>query len=191
MKSEDDVEIAPGVVGPRTVSNELLMPQPGDGTFALQFRASFNDSTRRYECDEIRLRRESGSSPITTDVLRQFAIGDIVQGFLRVLLLLDTSSDAVQTGPVQYIRDLPNPGNREPWGRQTPTDLDGEGGSDRALSWVAHWYRIGAAIGDSPTKTVQEQLGLTRTTAIRRVMAARDRGFLGMAEVGKAGERKA
>lgn len=182
------VEIVPGVIGPKVVENELVMPIPETGAFRLWFSASFDELARRYACDEIRLRRDPHGGPITTEALRGIALGDIVHGFLRVLLLVDSSSDPVSK-PVQYMRDLPNPGGREPWGRQVPEGLAGEGNSDRVLAWVAHFYRIGAALGDSPTKTVQEVFGFSRTTAIRRVMAARDRGYLGEAEIGKAGER--
>lgn len=184
-----DVEIVPGVVGPRVVTNELAMPQPGGNLFTLWFSASFDEGQRRYACDEVRLKREPGSGPITTEALRQFAIGDIVQGFLRILLLVDRSSDEPQPEVRHWIRDLPNPDGREPWGIKPPAGIAREGNTERALAWVAHMYRIGVAVGDSPTQWVQENLGLSRTTAIRRVMAAREKGFLGEAEVGKAGER--
>jgi hypothetical protein len=187
----DEVEIVPGVVGPRVVSNELFLPaMGGHGVFTLRFSASFDEADRRYACDEIHLSREPGARPITTEVLRQFALGEVVQGFLRTLLLIDRSDDpSVATEDRQDLQDLPNPDGREPWGSRVPEGVAAEGGTDRALAWVAHFYRLGIAVGDQPTKWVQDNFGFTRTTAIRRVMAARDRGFLGEAEVGKAGER--
>jgi hypothetical protein len=84
------------------------------------------------------------------------------------------------------IRDLPNPDGRQPWGRQVPSDVAKEGPTDRALRWVAHIYRYGLAIGYKPTKAVAEAVGLSRPTAGRWIAAAREKGFLGPAEVGKA-----
>lgn len=52
---------------------------------------------------------------------------------------------------------------------------------------VAEVYR--ASVGRSPTKTVAEEFGVKSSMAEKYVRAARDRGFLGAAQRGKAGER--
>jgi transposase len=51
------------------------------------------------------------------------------------------------------------------------------------LARVAEIYR--AAAGAAPTRAVQEALGVSRTTAIRRVMAARQAGLLPLTRPGQ------
>ncbi|MDP1793698.1 MAG: hypothetical protein Q8K63_06125 [Acidimicrobiales bacterium] len=60
--------------------------------------------------------------------------------------------------------------------------------TDEALRYVARMYRVAVITGAPPTKSVGELLGMTPSTASRWVMAARVRGFLGMAEPGRTGE---
>jgi hypothetical protein len=55
------------------------------------------------------------------------------------------------------------------------------------LRWVAHIYQFAVAVGAKPTKWIEESFGLSRPTAGRWIAAARERGFLGPAELGKAG----
>jgi len=67
------------------------------------------------------------------------------------------------------------------------------------LRWVAFFYRLGIAVGDHPSKSVEQIFNgdvfdkkITRTTIDRRISKARDQGLLGPAEGrGRAGESNA
>lgn len=173
----DEVEIIPGVVGPRRTVVDVTALY-SSGNVEQHFVFVFDEGARRYVCDEVSVKRSAGGA-VTTEALRDLAVA----GTMRAALL-------VQWPDKPHIRDVPNPASVEPWGRQLPTGLTDEGPTSRVLAWVAHFYRLGVALDEPPTRTVQEVLGLSRTTAIRWVMAARERGFLGEAEVGKAGEKR-
>ena len=72
-------------------------------------------------------------------------------------------------------------------GLKPPADVT-EAPTSRAMKWTAHLYRFGFAVGSNPTKTVQEGLGLPRSTVGRWIAKARQAGYLGRSEgVGKAG----
>lgn len=179
---DDEVEILPGVVGPRRCEITDWVSQSGHSVRAV---LRLDEESRRYVFDELTLSREGqpDSGPITTESLRSVAVSNLLTVMLYAQLLVEDSPRST------HLRDLPNPEGREPWGRTPPDGLAAEGPTDRALQWVAQMYRLGALLEGSPTKTVQESLKLSRSTAIRWVMAARDKGYLGEAEVGKAGEK--
>jgi hypothetical protein len=94
-----------------------------------------------------------------------------------------------ENGAPAPIRDRPNPDGAQPWGRQVPDGLGAEGPTDRVLRWVAHVYKLALALENEPTKAVEVAFGVSRPTAGRWVAAARapERGYLGPAEIGKAG----
>ncbi|MFD1546012.1 hypothetical protein [Nonomuraea guangzhouensis] len=181
---KDEIEIIPGVIGPREchVNNWIMPHGPGGNPVAVRLR--FDEERRRYVCDEITVSRagQPHAGPITSDVLRSIAVNDLISMIITSTLLIHSD-----TG--MHLRDLPNPDGCEPWGRVLPNDVAQQGPTDRALQWVAHMYRLAVAIEMAPTKTIQEEFGLSRSTAIRWVMSARAKGFLGEASMGKAGEK--
>jgi hypothetical protein len=118
---------------------------------------------------------------ITTDHLTEIKIGACIQ----TMLLHNDEGAAAED---RVIRDVPNPDGVEPWGRTPPEGLSEEGPSDRVLLWVAHLYRLGLAIDYNPTKAVEENLKVPRSTAGRWIARARERGYLEPAEgQGRAG----
>jgi hypothetical protein len=72
---------------------------------------------------------------------------------------------------------------------QVIAPAEGEDRSPEAgeLRNVAQLYRISRLVGDAPTQAVQRVLRVSRATAVRRVRAARNAGFLGPDEIGQAG----
>jgi hypothetical protein len=60
--------------------------------------------------------------------------------------------------------------------------------SDANLRQVADLYRAAFRRGDPPTRTIADEMHIARSTAARWVAKARDRGMLGPAMQGKAGE---
>lgn len=186
--ADEEVEVVPGVVGPRERVLDWVTLWPGGQE--MQAVVTFDVELRKYVCHQVMVRRGEvvvdgqmrPGEPVTTEVLREVAVSELVSGMTRIDLLVDRHDG-------RALRELPNPDGREPWGRTLPADLKSAGPTDRTLRWVAHLYRLGVALGEPPTKTVQEAFALPRTTAVRWVMAARNRQFLGAAEVGKAGEK--
>ena len=175
----EEIEVLPGVAGPkRFATAERLVTHKGHEVSAV---IAFDQDLRRYVCEEVRVFRSAAvdppAEPVTTDALRWVPVAMM----MKAALLVNYG------GPHTYqLRDLPNPDGREPWGRRLPADLPRRP-TDRVLAWVAQIYRLGHLLGEAPTKAVQEDFGLSRTTAIRWIMAARDKGYLGAAETGKAG----
>jgi hypothetical protein len=160
------VEIVPGVEGPKRVVFEDLTT--GGITFRLDIR--FDPDQQRYICQEIRAR---GGDGISSETLRYAPVAKWIQ-----LYLLHEEG---------AIHELPNPDRREPWGLKPPFDA-AEAPTSRALRWTAHLYRFGFAVGSNPTKSVEERLGLPRSTAGRWIAKARQAGYLGPSEgAGKAG----
>jgi hypothetical protein len=62
--------------------------------------------------------------------------------------------------------------------------------TDEHLRRVAALYRAALERGDPPTQTVGDEMHAGRSTAARWVAKARERGLLGEALPGKAGERE-
>jgi hypothetical protein len=60
--------------------------------------------------------------------------------------------------------------------------------TDANLNAVAERYREALERGDPPTQSVARELNVARSTAARWVTKARERGFLGPALQGRAGE---
>jgi hypothetical protein len=160
------VEIVPGVEGPKRVLFEDLT------TDGITFRADirFDQDQRRYICHEIRAR---GGDGISSETLRYAPVAKWIQDYF----LYEEGT----------IRELPNRDGREPWGLTPPADV-AEAPTSRALKWTAHLYRLGFAVGSNPTKSVEEGLGLPRSTVGRWIAKARQAGYLGPSEgVGRAG----
>jgi Family of unknown function (DUF6214) len=178
----DEVEIVPGVMGPETVdlgeTSRHWMPLEG---LELEYVFRFDRESGRYGCYQLTVHANHGV-PITAASLRDVKIAEIM--FLTLRASGPLTADGQALG---LIRELPNPDGREPWGLQVPAEVADGGPTDRALRWVAHIYRYGLAIGYKPTKAVEEAVGLSRPRAGRWIAAAREKGFLGPAEVGKAG----
>lgn len=166
-KETGKVEIVPGVEGPKRVVFEDL-PTTGGSTFRLDIR--FDQDQRRYIVYEVRVRGEEG---IDSETLRYAPVAKWIADYF----LYEEGT----------IREQPNPDGREPWGLKPPADV-AEAPTSRALKWTAHLYRFGFAVGSNPTKTVQEELGLPRSTVGRWIAKARQAGYLAPSEgVGKAG----
>ena len=167
----------------------------------LTAQIGFNEEARQYECNKIEISRcdkfeiprgDKGDTfeflggdrkPITAETVRELSIDRAMWTMARHALVVPRPDHPAG------LRDLPNPDEREPWGRRMPEGLAAEGRTDRVLRWVAHFYRLSFALHEPPTAAVQELMGVSRATAGRWVKAARGRGYLGKAIYRKAGER--
>jgi len=190
-----EVEIVPGVIGPERVTDDRWGVPTVDGGIDVELDVRFDPVLRRYVCVELVAKRQEPTpnadgtyssegrflGHITTDHLTEIKIGACIQ----TMLLHNDEGAAAED---RVIRDVPNPDGVEPWGRTPPEGLSEEGPSDRVLLWVAHLYRLGLAIDYNPTKAVEENLKVPRSTAGRWIARARERGYLEPAEgQGRAG----
>jgi hypothetical protein len=172
--SKNEIEIVAGVVGPEWVTDDdLAIPTP-DGGLRLAVRVDFDKQLNRYVVGEFRIfRDENAPGIISTEVLRsKFTVAEWEAAVLYI--------------PTPVIRELPNPDRREPWGLHPPDDVR-DAPTRRGLAWTAHLYRYAVAVGLSPTKAVEDTLGLKRSTASYWIAKAREPEFayLPHAEPGK------
>jgi Family of unknown function (DUF6214) len=134
----------------------------------------------RFVVDQLTVTRRPGGPPITTEGLREIPIAAMVRTGIE--------NGLMRVGPREYD------GRTSSWKltKAEPIALSeraqaGGGPSDDDLRAVADVYHIAYAVGEPPTKTVMERLGLSRSTASRWIALARKRGLLGPATPRKAG----
>jgi hypothetical protein len=134
---------------------------------------------------DVRLERRAGAPPITSTILRDIPLKTIVRESVAV------------AGVVQAFRkaddDDPNADDAQVLEYGSPelavavqdsllSAYDARQGvpiTDEVLQKVAEIYRGAHAAGKPPTKAVELELVVSRSTAGRYVQRARERGFLG------------
>lgn len=141
-----------------------------------------------------RVRRiELAGEHITGETLRRLQIGRLTRqavagAFLSAqraevdgqpALIIDQSrTEAAANAYNEYVQDARRPRSGAPL-----TDDD--------LQNVADLYRAALADGRPPTQTIANEMHASRATAARWVARARERGLLGAAIPGRAGEKEA
>lgn len=112
---------------------------------------------------------------ITSDLLRKLAIAGLVRGAAyRALWVPDDGSR-----PDGSVKLAIGPGDSLMRYAPPSPDVAQHGPTDEALRAVAVLYRVAIIFGGSaPTNEVAEHLKLTRPTAGRWVMKAREKGYL-------------
>ena len=162
----------PGIVGPERIVDDRGVIPISTGAVRLRLDIRFDRELGRYVCHEFCAFRDTddqpASGPVTTETLRRVTLAHWIQFNLLVY-------DGEES---RLIRELENPDGREPWGYTAPDDVTEAGPTDRALRWVAHFYRYGFAVSYNATKSVEESLSLPRSTAGRWVSLARRAGHL-------------
>lgn len=137
----------------------------------------------RLVASEVKVSRRPGGPPVTGDALRQIAVAAFVRQSVRASAHLlpygGLSGDEWQPDSTRVAFGLLDIEHRN--------RLREAGPVTETLEWVARVYSVALATGDKPTKAVEEVFEVPRYTASRWVSSARDRGFLGPAEPGKAG----
>lgn len=129
----------------------------------------------RIAAESVKVKQRRGGPPVTSEAIRSVPVARLVREAAPALLSIEQTDSGAAAG-------VPN----------TSPDrialLRAAGPVDETLRLVAHAYRVGLATGATPTKAVEETFNVSRATASRWISNARARGFLGPAEVGKAGE---
>ncbi len=162
------IPVAPGIAGP---PEETLTAKDYRG-FDIEVEIVFDGS--RYVVRRISVEQRDGGPPVTTESLRDIPVAGLLRTLMPSLLWkLTEHPDGSST-----LDEL------DDW----PDDATRHGPTDEALALVAQIYRMAYVCGDRPTKAVEDNLRLARSTAGRWVALARERHLLGPSEgPGKAG----
>lgn len=121
----------------------------------------------RYELVSLKAHRKRGGPEVTGEGLRQLPV--------RAILRKATAG----LPPMAFVLAVSRP-SPELFRRV----------NDEALAIVSAVYRAGLEEGKPPTQVVADYLQMPRSTAARWIARARERGLLGPATPGKAGETR-
>lgn len=179
----ESVDLGGGVRVPREITATFTPTSPRDEPpFPVTVRVGFDGE--QYVCVELTCHAEA-DRPLTTDLLRRVP----VQGMVRLAVISAAKQVSVdrETGPASRY-DI----NRVAGGKRIKLiefmpDVTSQGPTDEALRAVATIYRLAHAVGDPPTRAVEDELRLSRATAGRWIAKAREKGFLGQTRQGRAG----
>lgn len=122
-------------------------------------------------CTSLKISQLGDGRSITPEVLRKVPVTSLIRFAARMSLRYvdETSGRASSASSRSMTKDL-------------ATQLRAEGPTERTLKWVADIYRTATVLSVPPTKSVQDELDLPRSTAGSWVALARQRGFLGVSE---------
>ena len=121
-------------------------------------------SSGAYVVDELVVRGDGADEVVTAETLRRVPLRTLVR---------QAVAQVIGTMNAEHLAAPPDGGRDDEVSAQ--------------LRRVTLLYRQARLSGEAPTKYVQEVLAVSRATAARRVAAARERGYLGVDEVGLAG----
>jgi len=152
------------LVGPnglaRPVPRSARVTITGKDPYDLDIRLNWDDDEQRLVPDDVRINRRADGRPIRVAELARIRFGDTIAASLATEVL-DTR------GWAGIIEDHP---------RADPPAVD------------ALIYSLAHALGThNPTQTVGLARGLQPGSAIKRVMRARELGYLGEAQKGRSG----
>lgn len=129
----------------------------------------------RVAAESVKITQRRGGPAVTSEAIRSVPVARLVREAAPALLSIERTDHGSAAGVPNAAADR-------------IALLRAAGPVDETLRLVAHAYRVGLATGATPTKAVEETFDVSRATAGRWIAQARARGFLGPAEVGKAGE---
>jgi len=152
------------LVGPsalaRPVPRTARVTVTGKDPYDLDIRLNWDDDEQRLVPDDVRITRRPDGRPIRVAELARIRLGDTIAASLATEVL-DTR------GWAGILEDHP---------RADPAAVD------------ALIYSLAHALGThNPTQTVGLARGLQPGSAIKRVMRARELGYLGEAQKGRSG----
>jgi hypothetical protein len=147
------------------------------------------DDQGRAEVDEVNVLRRHGSPPISSTALRDFPLAKIVR-----LAMEEAAFELVDEGgrpSVRRVKERPGAGDDLFAAYQQETRAPARQGvpvTDSRLREVAELYRDAAKTQGKPKQVIAQQFHVSTSTASRWIRTARERGLLGEAMPGRAGE---
>ena len=134
-------------------------------------------------CGELELRQPEGGEPITSELLRKIPVARFMREALEAVAMeLESSPAGISTASLRR-QDAPPPKLEHVRGPRRGSPL-----TEDHLRRVAEVYQAAVEQGDPATQTVANEMHAARSTAARWVAKARERGILGPAKRGQAGE---
>lgn len=126
----------------------------------------------RYVVQELRVTRQDGAPPITSELIRMIPIQGLLRG--AVVSMVDVRLDLQprQDGPgILSVKRvvLPQPERER---------LVAAGPTDETLLWVARFYILANLAGEPPAKFVRQTFGIPVSTAGYWIRRAKDRDIL-------------
>jgi hypothetical protein len=159
------VEIAPGLYGPKRFSVEFEGPElPYRITMEVGYEGG------RFQCSHLACERKRGGSPVSGEGIRQIPVVRLLGLAAKRMLFAEPSGRTTTT-----IAKL------------VPKGVADAGPTEGNLKLVSLVYRAAYACHYEPTKAVMDSFRVSRPTAGRWVMKARESGHLGPVEERKAG----
>jgi hypothetical protein len=159
--SLDEIEFPAGLALPPVVM-AMVPDLDGHGV-----EAKIIYDGERYVCAELRMWQLDGGPPVTGEAIRAVPVKHLVRRAIRMQLYEPTEWD--DRGWESRFELMP--------AAKPPPDAKRHG-TDEMARWVAQVYQLAVALNEPPTKTVQDELGVSRATAGRWVAEARERGLL-------------
>lgn len=164
------VELAPGLKVPQRMEGTI---EGEDLPFDIDLVVVLDKG--RFVCEELACRRKPDGLPVETELVRQLPVARLVREVATSYLfhVEELDKGGFHVSPYNWH------GLRESALEHGPTEVVIEG--------VARLYRFAFACGMPPTKTIVEEIGIPRSTAVRWISMARQRGLLGPARARRAG----
>lgn len=162
-----------------TARNEMIWHDPTGKAWTLEFR--FELVGGRVACTRFCVWSHDGA-PITTSVLRSMPLTRLTT---EMRAQLDLPPD-VPASPDSHLQDQSDAHGRLT-AYQAPTRPGPPGPSALKLEAVGRIYSEAYRRGEAPTAAVAERLSISRSTAAKWVMKAREVGILGPATPRRAG----
>lgn len=128
--------------------------------------------------------RALGDEAVTWETLRRVPLGRWLRHLMTQAAWKVTGPTTMQTGMSRDERV----GFYEQYAKGGRRPRQGSPLTDEHLRRVADLYRAALERGDAPTQTIAHEMHAARSTAARWVAMARERGLLGPAKRGQAGE---
>lgn len=141
-------------------------------------------------CHGLNLRNAAGEG-ITTQTLRRVALVRLMREAVAQAARLYTP---VEKNGKPVFRIVSTPPSEavdfyERYTKEARRPRQGSPVTDERLEAVADFYRKAMEEGKPPTREIADSMHVARSTAARWVSKARERGFLGPARRGRAGEQ--
>lgn len=171
------VPIAPGLVADSPIRVYVEDCNGYDLVLDVVAIPAVDNRAGRFACRSLLVQQAGSGPPITTEGLRGVPVAGLTKraGVDHVLSVEFSGGDWVHLASRQLTEEICE-------------RLRKVGPRSETLSWVAYIYRLALVLGEPPTKSVEQTLGIARSTAGRWVAEARAKGFLADAEgAGKAG----
>jgi hypothetical protein len=126
----------------------------------------------RYVVQELRITRQAGGPPITSELIRKIPVQTLLRGAVANGVDLRLSLQPGKEGPsIQSVTPV--------YLSQPERDrLVAAGPADETLLWVARFYILAKLAGDPPAKFVREAFGVPTSTAGYWIRRAKDRKIL-------------